>query len=134
MSKHYIDQEMYEELKRENKRLKQDFDEMKQDFVKQASDIFDDYEKVIDNQQEELNKQIQTIQELQDQIAYFSSFFGKSFEIAKQLYDQQKLVEQVIEVVNDTTSEIYYYDNDSFDENWENFIDYSSDDDKENEE
>ncbi|CAG8831338.1 41808_t:CDS:2 [Gigaspora margarita] len=77
---------------------------MKQDYEKQITSLLFDMEKVVDNMQKEIDnsqqeyiKQSQTIQELQDQITYFQSFFGKSFEVAQQMYEQQKLVDRVIE-------------------------------------
>ncbi|CAG8806302.1 31102_t:CDS:1 [Gigaspora margarita] len=112
---------------------------MKQDYEKQITSLLFDMEKVVDNMQKEIDnsqqeyiKQSQTIQELQDQITYFQLFFGKSFKVAQQMYEQQKLVNHVIEVVNDITGDVYYYNDENDDKfDWKDFLDYS---DKENNE
>ncbi|CAG8836408.1 14531_t:CDS:1, partial [Gigaspora margarita] len=66
-----------------------------------------------------MGKATQTISELQEklykkdqEINYYSLFFGKSFEIAQELYEQEKLTRQVYTIVNDFYDEIFYFEND----------------------
>ncbi|KAF0472333.1 hypothetical protein F8M41_025039 [Gigaspora margarita] len=66
-----------------------------------------------------MGKAAQTISELQEklyekdqEINYYSLFFGKSFEIAQELYEQEKLTRQVYTIVNDFSDEIFHFEND----------------------
>ncbi|CAG8826369.1 27266_t:CDS:1, partial [Gigaspora margarita] len=66
-----------------------------------------------------MGKAVQTISELQkklyeknQKINYYSLFFGKSFEIAQELYEQERLTRQVYTIFNDFSDEIFYFEND----------------------
>ncbi|KAF0481454.1 hypothetical protein F8M41_023591 [Gigaspora margarita] len=66
-----------------------------------------------------IGKAVQTISELQkklyeknQEINYYSLFFGKSFEIAQELYEQERLTRQVYTIFNDFFDEIFYFEND----------------------
>ncbi|CAG8804530.1 32705_t:CDS:2 [Gigaspora margarita] len=67
-----------------------------------------------------IGKAAQTISELQEkfykkdqEINYYSLFFGKSFEIAQELYEQKKLTRQVYTIVNDFSDETFHFENDN---------------------
>ncbi|KAF0444377.1 hypothetical protein F8M41_003481 [Gigaspora margarita] len=67
-----------------------------------------------------MGKATQTISELQEKLYekdqeknYYSLFFDKSFKIAQELYEQEKLTRQVYTIVNDFSDEIFYFENDS---------------------
>lgn len=114
MSKRFVEQEVYEEIKQENKRIKKDFDEMKEEFEKNTQILEEASVQIISELREELNEKEQINEELNKQIAYYSLFFGKSFEIAQELYERERLTRQIYTIVNDFTDETYYFDETDF--------------------
>ncbi|CAG8543088.1 14725_t:CDS:1 [Gigaspora margarita] len=110
MTKRFVEQEVYEEIKQENKRIKKDFDEMKEEFEKNTQILEEASVQIISGLQNELNEKKQINEELNKQIAYYSLFFGKSFEIAQELYERERLTRQIYTIVNDFTNETYYFD------------------------
>ncbi|CAG8814381.1 17267_t:CDS:1, partial [Gigaspora rosea] len=62
---------------------------------------------IISELQEKLN-------EKEQQINYYSLYFGKSFEIVQELYEQEKLTRQVYTIINNFTDEIYYFNEEEF--------------------
>ncbi|CAG8636379.1 2438_t:CDS:2, partial [Dentiscutata erythropus] len=133
MSKRFIDQEIYEEVKQENKLkqknkcLKEQIDNLERkivnnniDFEEKTKSIEETSVKIIDELQEEMLKTFKTNEELINQLSFYSLFFGQSFQIAQELYKQEKinrLSREVYNLVNNFNEETYNYNMLSLEDN-----------------
>ncbi|CAG8853803.1 40928_t:CDS:2, partial [Gigaspora margarita] len=112
ISKHFIEEEVYEENSKKIDEMKEKSEKNRLLMGKAAQTIPELQEKLYEKDQE---------------INYYSLFFGKFFEIAQELYKQEKLTRQVYTIVNDFSNEIFYFENDELENRYkafEEFIEY----------
>ncbi|RIB01958.1 hypothetical protein C2G38_2050427 [Gigaspora rosea] len=97
----FIEEEVHEQ---EIKKIKLDFEEdinsLKHNFNEKISKIENESCKIINKLEDENIEKDQTIIDLYSEIAFYHDFFGKAFEIAHRLYEQEKLFEVVNESIN----------------------------------
>ncbi|CAG8790576.1 4240_t:CDS:1, partial [Dentiscutata erythropus] len=80
------------------------------DYEEKTKSIEETSVKIIDKLQDEMLKTFKTNKKLIDQLSFYSLFFGQSFQIAQELYEQEKinrLSREVYNLVNDFNEEIY---------------------------
>jgi hypothetical protein len=97
--KRFIEYDIHEQ---EVKKLKQEFEDTYNQIEEKAIEI-------IDKMKEEIQEKDNLINDLIERMVYYSTFFGRGFEVAKNLYEEEKLFNQVYTVVNDFTGEIYNF-------------------------
>ncbi|RIB17233.1 hypothetical protein C2G38_2314503 [Gigaspora rosea] len=102
-------QEFEEEFTKMNQKFKKDIKEIKQE----AEVTKEAFVQVISKMQGKLDEKDQINKELNKQLSFYSLFFGKSFEIAQELYLQEsfnRLSSQLLTVINNFTNNTYYFD------------------------
>src|SRR5438132_12788693 len=128
-----IDLEKFEELNSEYEKIYNDFIKKIEKLEKKEEELLNiikEKDKIIEDREEKLD-------DFNNRLFYYSDFFGKSFDIAEERYQQEKLFSSYCEVSNDFTNENIYIDTKthlpSFFGNSEENYNYSEESDNEDE-
>ncbi|RIB17674.1 hypothetical protein C2G38_2037555 [Gigaspora rosea] len=93
--------------------MKQKFEKDIKEMKQEAEVTKETFVQVISEMQGRLDEKDQINKELNEQLSFYSLFFGKSFEIAQELYLQERfnrLSSQLLTVINDFTNDTSYFD------------------------
>ena len=101
-----IDLEKFEELNDEYEKIYNDFLKKIEKLEKNEEELLNiikEKDKIIEDREEKLD-------DFNNRLFYYSDFFGKSFDIAEERYQQEKLFSSYCEVSNDFTNKNIYID------------------------
>ena len=101
-----INLEKFEELNVKYEKIYNDFLKKIEKLEKKEEELLNiikEKDKIIEDREEKLD-------DFNNRLFYYSDFFGKSFDIAEERYQQEKLFSSYCEVSNDFTNENIYID------------------------